>query len=82
MTDKQALKLQRYRHQRGEVRMDKQSYEKGIKQLNDRLIPAFHEHLDECAQCRNHPFDLCGVGATLLRLAATGIHPIEESQNE
>lgn len=27
----------------------------------------FHEHLDECAQCRNYPFALCSVGEPLLR---------------
>jgi hypothetical protein len=27
---------------------------------------AFHAHLDVCAQCENHPFELCGTGARLL----------------
>ncbi len=27
---------------------------------------AFHAHLDVCAQCANHPFQLCPVGAALL----------------
>ena len=27
----------------------------------------FHEHLDECARCRNQPFGLCPEGAALLR---------------
>ena len=27
---------------------------------------AFHAHLDACAQCREHPMDLCAVGAGLL----------------
>ena len=22
----------------------------------------FHEHLDECSQCREHPFNLCSIG--------------------
>lgn len=26
----------------------------------------FHEHLDECWQCREHPFDLCETGLKLL----------------
>jgi hypothetical protein len=26
----------------------------------------FHAHLDECEQCRNHPFELCSKGAQLL----------------
>lgn len=28
---------------------------------------AFHAHLDECEQCREHPFNLCAVGESLLR---------------
>lgn len=31
----------------------------------------FHEHLDNCAQCRNSPFALCPRGGALLRLAVT-----------
>lgn len=27
----------------------------------------FHAHLDECKQCREHPFALCSVGGSLLR---------------
>lgn len=27
----------------------------------------FHAHLGVCEQCRNHPFDLCPVGAVLLQ---------------
>lgn len=27
----------------------------------------FHAHLDECAQCREHPFALCSVGAESLQ---------------
>lgn len=27
---------------------------------------AFHVHLDECAQCKNEPFNLCAVGLKLL----------------
>lgn len=30
----------------------------------------FHLHLDECGQCRDHPFALCPIGATLLKAAA------------
>jgi hypothetical protein len=33
----------------------------------------FHAHLDKCAQCREHPFDLCKEGAGLLREAAYGL---------
>lgn len=34
-------------------------------------IDKFHAHLDICSQCRNHPFDLCSIGARLLIDAAT-----------
>lgn len=34
------------------------------------LIDEFHEHLDRCDQCRNHPFDLCKEGESLLKKAA------------
>lgn len=36
---------------------------------------AFHMHLDICARCRNRPFDLCSIGALLLRLAAASCLP-------
>lgn len=26
----------------------------------------FHEHLDDCERCREHPFDLCEAGKQLL----------------
>lgn len=26
----------------------------------------FHHHLDRCAQCRNHPFNLCAEGTRLI----------------
>lgn len=32
----------------------------------------FHEHLDECQQCRDHPFALCPTGDRRLRAAALG----------
>ncbi len=35
-------------------------------------IKKFHAHLDICSQCRNHCFDLCPIGALLLKEAATG----------
>lgn len=28
----------------------------------------FHDHLDACRQCREHPFNLCATGARLLPL--------------
>lgn len=33
-------------------------------------VQAFHAHLNECAQCRNHPMALCSRGAVLLHGAA------------
>lgn len=27
---------------------------------------AFHEHLDDCRQCRDNPFRLCTVGSMLM----------------
>jgi hypothetical protein len=42
---------------------------------NDSKAPtaadAFYNHLDVCAQCEKHPFDLCVTGARLVRAAAT-----------
>ena len=32
----------------------------------------FHAHLDVCAQCEKHPFDLCPIGAVLLQGVAIG----------
>jgi hypothetical protein len=29
-------------------------------------VDAFHAHLDTCTQCREHPHELCSVGAPLL----------------
>lgn len=42
--------------------------------MSDRREPhepsdAFHAHLDGCEQCREHPFDLCEVGQTLIARA-------------
>lgn len=30
----------------------------------------FDNHLDECSQCANHPFDLCEIGVKLLEETA------------
>ena len=32
----------------------------------EKIGDKFHAHLDECAQCRNNPFNLCSVGHDLL----------------
>lgn len=34
--------------------------------LNPEPSNQFHRHLDECQQCREHPFDLCPEGAKAL----------------
>ncbi len=39
---------------------------------------AFYRHLDACRQCRERPFDLCGVGAVLI-VAAINSDSILES---
>lgn len=31
---------------------------------------AFHRHLDGCFTCREHPMNLCSIGAELIRDAA------------
>lgn len=31
-----------------------------------RQTQIWHDHLDECEQCRDRPFDLCADGAVLL----------------
>ena len=31
-----------------------------------KVADEFHSHLDECKQCRDHPFALCPIGRVLL----------------
>lgn len=38
--------------------------------MSSRVRTDFHDHLDKCQQCANHPFELCSEGARLLGLAA------------
>lgn len=38
----------------------------GISTVHDKPRTPTHAHLDECAQCRNNPFNLCTMGAMLL----------------
>jgi hypothetical protein len=38
-------------------------------------VSEFHEHIDSCEQCRNHPFELCSAGLILLNAAAKGEKP-------
>jgi len=39
--------------------------------LNIPEIDKFHNHLDVCKQCRDNPFGLCTVGASLLQQAGS-----------
>lgn len=40
-----------------------------IMEIAQKFTDAFHAHLDQCEQCERNPFDLCMVGAALLRAA-------------
>lgn len=41
---------------------------KCLEILGDEMntVDNFHDHLDACEQCREHPLDLCGLGTLLL----------------
>ena len=41
----------------------------------------FHAHLDGCAQCSAHPFDLCPIGQVLLMATALKEVPRFEGLN-
>jgi len=46
-----------------------------VNQLLDQQedeIYDFHKHLDQCEQCREHPFNLCPIGNKLLLASAEG----------
>jgi len=32
------------------------------------MADSFHEHLDHCKQCKEHPFGLCITGTVLLQM--------------
>ena len=42
----------------------------------------FHQHLDVCKQCADHPFDLCAEGAKLIREVALGLSPTGRAPSE
>ncbi len=43
------------------------------------VVGEFHTHLDGCAQCKNHPFDLCGEGLRiLLTELGGGLMPLQD----
>jgi|SRR6185437_13085738 len=39
---------------------------------------SFYKHLDECYQCRDHPFNLCKEGAELLKQSVYTIYDLAE----
>lgn len=41
-----------------------------VTDITPGRVDEFHAHLDVCQQCRDNPFDLCPIGATLLKAAA------------
>jgi hypothetical protein len=52
--------------------------EEGMNWLSDSMTPdkwPFHKHLDKCEQCREHPFNLCPIGAFLLITTCQAIVP-------
>lgn len=49
--------------------------EAGLRKKTDR-IDMFHDHLDHCARCREHPFDLCQLGNKLLWSVVDGADEI------
>jgi hypothetical protein len=59
---------------------------RAVRASGQARIDAFHAHLDACAWCREHPFDLCAKGKPLLKAAAsadTGTPPdAGEKRNE
>jgi hypothetical protein len=36
------------------------------KEILEEAALQFNRHLDECIQCREHPFNLCALGRNLL----------------
>lgn len=38
----------------------------------------FHQHLDACSQCADHPFELCAIGAKLLQEEAQDLKGLEQ----
>jgi transposase len=41
--------------------------------LSKRIGLTFQEHLDRCRQCREHPLELCPLGAWLLQKAVADV---------
>ena len=51
------------------IREGDRIWEENHREVQIMLINDFHAHLDACPKCRNHPFELCNVGANLLHVA-------------
>lgn len=41
-------------------------------------IDDFHKHIDKCSRCAQDPYNLCAVGAELLKDAAASLPPLRE----
>ena len=47
------------------------------------LIDRFHQHLDRCEQCREHPTNLCPLGQIILNAAMSTISsPVQKLKKE
>lgn len=56
---------------------------KSSNQQSDRseMTNIFHDHLDVCKQCREHPFNLCVVGLAAMR-SEIAIHSTRVDNND
>lgn len=41
--------------------------------LNEPLTGPFHQHLDKCKWCADHPFDLCPMGRITIQWEANSL---------
>ena len=46
------------------------------------IVDNYHKHLDECEQCRNHPFNNCPKGTRLLSETINGISEVGRRHGE
>ncbi len=49
---------------------DRRAEEGAVVNPGQTWTDRFHQHLDECERCREHPFDLCKIGVSLIQKAA------------
>lgn len=46
----------------------------------ETLADRFNKHLDRCPQCKNNPFNLCGIGQVILNaVVAAGMVSAQQS---